>query len=35
MCEKLGPNPNSIYPNKNIKQVCFIKNVIKNPNIRV
>lgn len=28
-----GPNPNSIYPNENIKQVCFIKNVIKNPNI--
>lgn len=28
-----GPNPKSIYPNENIKQVCFIKNVIKNPNI--
>ncbi|NFN93302.1 Vat family streptogramin A O-acetyltransferase [Clostridium botulinum] len=32
---KLGPNPNSIYPNENIKSVCFIKNVIKNPNIQV
>lgn len=28
-----GPNPNDIYPNPNIKQVCFIKNVVKNPNI--
>ncbi|MBZ9686422.1 Vat family streptogramin A O-acetyltransferase [Clostridium estertheticum] len=33
--KKIGPNPNSIYPNENIKQVCFIKNVIKNPNIQV
>lgn len=32
---KIGPNPNSIYPNENIKQVCYIKNVIKNPNIQV
>lgn len=30
-----GPNPDSIYPNENIKQVCFVKNVIKNPNIIV
>ncbi|QIK61448.1 Vat family streptogramin A O-acetyltransferase [Dysgonomonas sp. HDW5A] len=30
-----GPNPQSIYPNEKIKQVCFIKNVIKNPNIIV
>ncbi|WP_108822451.1 Vat family streptogramin A O-acetyltransferase [Dysgonomonas sp. Marseille-P4361] len=28
-----GPTPDSIYPNEKIKQVCFIKNVIKNPNI--
>ena len=32
---KIGPNPNSIYPNENIKQVCYIENVIKNPNIQV
>ncbi|MBW9172461.1 Vat family streptogramin A O-acetyltransferase [Clostridium estertheticum] len=32
---KIGPNPNSIYPNENIKQICYIKNVIKNPNIQV
>ena len=32
---KFGPNPNSIYPNENIKSVCFIKNVTKNPNIQV
>jgi virginiamycin A acetyltransferase len=30
-----GPDPRSIYPNENIKQICFIKNVIKNPNIQV
>lgn len=30
-----GPNPNAIYPNENIKQICFIKNVIKKPNIIV
>jgi virginiamycin A acetyltransferase len=30
-----GPDPNAIYPNENIKQICFIKNVIKNPNIIV
>lgn len=33
--ENLGPNPNYIYPNKNIKSVCYIKNTIKNPNIQV
>jgi virginiamycin A acetyltransferase len=30
-----GPDPNAIYPNEDIKQICFIKNVIKNPNIIV
>lgn len=30
-----GPNPDSVYPNEQIKQVCFIKNVIENPNIMV
>ncbi|MCC6148303.1 MAG: Vat family streptogramin A O-acetyltransferase [Anaerolineaceae bacterium] len=30
-----GPDPDSIYPNENIKSVCFIKNVIKRPNIIV
>jgi len=33
--KKIGPNPNSVYPNENIKQICYIKNVIKNPNIQV
>lgn len=32
---KFGPNPNAIYPNENIESVCYIKNVIKNPNIMV
>ena len=29
----MGPNPDSVYPNENIKQVVFIKNVITRPNI--
>ena len=28
-----GPNPDSIYPNENIRQVVYIKNVITRPNI--
>lgn len=28
-----GPDPNAIYPNENIKSICFIKNVITRPNI--
>ena len=32
---KFGPSPNSIYPNENIKNICYIKDVIKNPNIQV
>lgn len=30
-----GPNPNKLYPNENIKQVVYIKNVITRPNIIV
>ena len=30
-----GPDPNSIYPNENIKQVVYIKNVITRLNIIV
>ena len=33
--EFMGPNPNHIYPNKNIKQVVYIKNVITRSNIVV
>lgn len=31
----MGPNPNDIIPNPNIPSLCFIKNVVKNPNIIV
>ena len=31
----MGPDPNAIYPNENIKQVVYIKNVVTNPNIIV
>mgnify|MGYP004492130037 FL=1 len=31
----MGPNPNEIFPNPKIPSLCFIKNVIKNPNIIV
>ncbi|MBB6214490.1 virginiamycin A acetyltransferase [Anaerosolibacter carboniphilus] len=30
-----GPNPKDIYPVSGIKSLCFIKNIIKNPNIIV
>lgn len=30
-----GPDPNAIFPNPNIKSVCFIKNIITRPNISV
>lgn len=30
-----GPDPNRIYPNENIKQIVYIKNVITRPNILV
>ena len=33
--ERFGLDPGSIYPNENIKQVCYIKNVITRPNIQV
>ena len=35
MFKNIGPNPNAIYPNENVKSVCFIRNTIKNPNIQV
>lgn len=31
----IGPNPDALYPNEKVKQICFIKNVVKNPNIIV
>ena len=31
----MKPNPNDIFPNNNLKDICYIKNVIKNPNIIV
>ncbi|WP_110953754.1 Vat family streptogramin A O-acetyltransferase [Anaerosinus massiliensis] len=30
-----GPNPDAIYPNEQIKSICYIKNVITRPNILV
>lgn len=29
----MGPDPNRVYPNENIKQIVFIKNVITRQNI--
>lgn len=29
----IGPDKNDIFPNENIKSVCYIKNTVKNPNI--
>jgi len=31
----MGPNPDHVYPNENIKQIVYIKNVITRPNIVV
>ena len=31
----MGPDPKDIFPNPIIPSVCFIKNVVKNPNIIV
>lgn len=31
----MGPNPKDTIPNKNIPSLCFIKNIVKNPNIIV
>lgn len=28
-----GPDPNKIFPNENLKRVCFIKNVVTRPDI--
>lgn len=30
-----GPDPNAIYPNEAIQSICYIKNVVKRPNIIV
>jgi virginiamycin A acetyltransferase len=30
-----GPNPNEVFPMPNVKRLCFLKNIIKNPNIIV
>lgn len=30
-----GPNPNTIYPLEHYDRMCFLKNIIKNPNIKV
>ncbi len=32
---KLGPDPDKAFPNENIPGLCYIKNVIKRPNIIV
>ncbi len=30
-----GPNPNTIFPLENYDRLCFLKNIIKNPNIEI
>ncbi len=32
---KVGPDPDSVYPNPAIPSVCFVKNTITRPNILV
>lgn len=31
----MGPDKNAIHPNLNVPSLCFIKNIVKNPNIIV
>lgn len=33
--KELGPNPNALYPNEQIKSICYIKNAITRDNIIV
>lgn len=33
--QRYGPDPNTVYPNEHLKQLCFVKNVITRPNIVV
>ena len=28
-------NANELHPNKNLKNICYIKNVVQNPNIQI
>lgn len=35
MKELFGPDPAAVYPNENIKSICFIKNVVRRPNIEI
>ena len=30
-----GPDPDKIFPNDNLKRVCFVKNAVTRPNIIV
>lgn len=32
---RCGPDPDKVFPNENIRSLCFIKNVITRPNIIV
>ena len=31
----MGPDPNAIYPNENIKQIVYIKNVTVMPGVHI
>lgn len=31
----VGPNPNTLFPLENYHRLCFLKNIVKNPNIVV
>jgi virginiamycin A acetyltransferase len=33
--KSMTPNPNTIFPLKGYERLCFLKNIIKNPNIEV
>jgi virginiamycin A acetyltransferase len=33
--KKVRPNPDVVYPRTNDKSICYLKNIIKNPNIMI
>src|ERR1035437_1891947 len=33
--EKQKPNPNNIFPRPNDKNTCYLKNIVKNPNVTI
>lgn len=33
--KEIGPNKNAVFPNEQLKNICYIKNIVKAPNILI